>query len=156
MPSIFTSVSWPRGRRPRRARLLERLDAVMPWRDLEALVDPFYPKPATGRPPYPLRVMVRVYVLQLVFCLSDESVEDLILDSHSAISFTTLDPWKPRPPGASAIGSFRKLVDRLPEDTVHLAIDLALVAARAELRRGKIIEPVLRIKPGGTLLGTKT
>jgi transposase, IS5 family len=147
MTSLFTSVSWPRGRKPRRARLLERLDSVLPWHDLEAMVQPLYPKPTSGRPPYPLRLMVRVWILQFMYTLSDESTEDQLLDCHSAASFVGIDPWRPRPPGATAVRSFRLLVERIDGDAFRLVISTALIAARAELRLGQIREPVLRIMP---------
>jgi len=145
---LFTSVSWPRGRAPRRARLLERLDKLIPWGELEALADPSYPKPATGRPPYPLPVMIRVWTLQFLWQLSDESSEDLILDCHSAATFAGLDPWRPRPPGATAIGNFRKAVAGIERDAFRLALSDALLAAGAELRLGAVREPVLRVMPG--------
>jgi len=144
-------VSWPLGRRPRRARLFERLDSIMPWDDLVLMLEPACPIQSTGRRPYPLKTMVRVYVLQWLFALSDESVEDMILDSHSAATFVGIDPWKPRPPGESAIGRFRKLVEEYPNDEFRLALHLVIVAARAEIRMGRIIEPVLKIKPGGSI-----
>jgi len=95
--------------------------------------------------------MVRVCVLQWLFNLSDESTEDMILDSHSAAMFAGLDPWKPRPPGESAIGRFRELVEKYPNDEFRLAIHLVMIAASAEVRRGVVREPVLKIKPGGSI-----
>lgn len=151
MKSLFCSVSWPRGRKPRRARLLERLESLLPWVSLEQMISPIYPRPETGRPPYPLAVMVRTYVLLWLFDLSDESAEDLILDSHSAAAFVGLDPFRPRPPGASAIGRFRVLVEAHENDAFRFEIGLALLGAKAELRLGRITEPRLRIKPGGVL-----
>ncbi|MBK7023993.1 MAG: transposase [Sulfuritalea sp.] len=145
--SLFTTISWPRGRKPRRARLLERLDSILPWHELESLAAPLYPAPASGRPPYPLRLMVRVWVLQFIFGVSDESGEDLLLDAHSAASFVGIDPWRPRPPGATAIRNFRLLVDRVPGDAFRLAVSDALISAGADLRLGQIREPVLRIMP---------
>ena len=130
MTSLFCSVSWPRGRKPRRARLLERLESLLPWVRLEQMIDPIYPKPTTGRPPYPLAVMVRTYVLGL-------------------------DPWKPRPPGASAIGRSRLLVEAHENDAFRFEIGLALLGAKAELRLGRIIEPRLKIKPGGVPPGNE-
>lgn len=139
------------GRKPRRARLFERLDQIIPWGDLVKMMEPLYPIQSTGRRPYPLKTMVRVYVLQWLFNLSDESTEDMILDSHSAAAFAGLDAWKPRPPGESAIGRFRALVENYPNDEFHLALGLVLVAASAEIKPGVIREPVLRVKPGGSI-----
>lgn len=143
--SLFTNLSWPRGRKPRRARLLERLDSILPWHELESLAAPLYPAPTSGRPPYPLRLMARVWVLQFLYSLSDESTEDQLLDAHSAASFVGIDPWRPRPPGATAIRNFRLLVDRVP--AFRLAVSDALISAGADLRLGQIREPVLRCRP---------
>jgi IS5 family transposase len=39
----------------RRAVFLAEMEDVVPWRDLCALIEPFYPKPGNGRPPMPVR-----------------------------------------------------------------------------------------------------
>ena len=41
-------------RKTRRDLFLERLDALMPWEELEARIEPRYPKAGRGRWPYPL------------------------------------------------------------------------------------------------------
>ena len=54
----------------------------MPWEQLRALIDPFYPKPqGAGRPPMGLDLMLRIYLLQHWFQLSDPGVEDELHDS---------------------------------------------------------------------------
>ena len=52
-------------RRTRRELFLEKMDGLVPWEALEALVEPFYPKPGRGRRPYPLRTMLRAHCVQL-------------------------------------------------------------------------------------------
>ena len=144
MSSLFTTVTWPRGRAPRRTVLLDRINALMPWQRLSDRVLPVYSQGLTGRKPYPLNTMLRVYVLQWVFQLSDESTEDLILDSHAAASFAGIDPWEPRPPGATAVRTFRQLIEQWPGDQCRKEIARALQANGAEIRTGQIKEPVLR------------
>ena len=48
-------------RQTRRELFLEKMDGLVPWEALEALVEPFYPTPGRGRRPYPLRTMLRVH-----------------------------------------------------------------------------------------------
>ena len=36
-------------RRTRRELFLEKMDGLVPWEALEALIEPFYPKPGRGR-----------------------------------------------------------------------------------------------------------
>ena len=48
----------------RREKFLTRLDAVIPWGQLLAVIAPFYPRGKRGRPPIGLERMLRVYFLQ--------------------------------------------------------------------------------------------
>ena len=41
-------------RKTRREIFLERMDKLIPWKQLEKKVALYYPKGQTGRPPYPL------------------------------------------------------------------------------------------------------
>ena len=66
-------------RRTRREVFLERMDGLVPWAALEALIEPIYPKPGRGRRPYPLATMLRVHCVQLWYDVSDPGMEDLLL-----------------------------------------------------------------------------
>ena len=46
----------------RREQFLAKMDAVVPWRRLQSLIVPHYPKAGLkgGRPPMPLETMLRV------------------------------------------------------------------------------------------------
>jgi IS5 family transposase len=58
-------------RASRREQFLNTMEAVVPWAELEALIEPYYPKAGKGRQPVGLRTMLRVYFLQHWFTLSD-------------------------------------------------------------------------------------
>ena len=58
-------------RKTRREIFLERMDGLIPWRQLEARIRPHYPKAGRGRRPYPLSVMLRIYCVQLFYNLTD-------------------------------------------------------------------------------------
>jgi hypothetical protein len=47
------------------------MDRIMPWPELESLIEPHYPKDGNGRPPIGLSIMLRIYFLQHWFNLSD-------------------------------------------------------------------------------------
>ncbi len=80
----FASVAWSqKGKVTRRERFLAEMDAVIPWRDLIALIKPHYPKAGRGRRPHELERMLRIYFLQQWFNLSDPQAEDAIYDSES-------------------------------------------------------------------------
>lgn len=63
-------------RRTRRDRFLGDIDEVTPWPELIAVIEPFYPKGERGRPPIGVERMLRMYVAQQCFGLSDEGIED--------------------------------------------------------------------------------
>ena len=47
----------------RRERFLARMEEVIPWAQLLAVIAPHYPKGERGRPPIGLERMLRVYFL---------------------------------------------------------------------------------------------
>ena len=52
------------GRVSRREQFLRVMDGVVPWRELEGLIEPHYPKAGNGRQPVGLPILLRVYFLQ--------------------------------------------------------------------------------------------
>jgi Transposase domain (DUF772) len=145
--SLFTSVRWPRAKMPKRAEVLANLEQLLPWAELEEIVSGVYlsDQRKTGRPGYPAKMMIRCLVLCQFWSLSDNQAEAVILDSYAMALFVGTDPWKPRPPSASAIRSFRqkleysKVLKRL-NDT----IDFSVQAAGLNVRHGVIREPVFK------------
>jgi len=62
-------------KKTRRAVFLEEMEQVVPWAELRALIEPYYPKAGNGRPPVGVERMLRIYFLQQWFNLSDPAVE---------------------------------------------------------------------------------
>jgi hypothetical protein len=60
----------------RRDRFLAEVDSVTPWRELHKLIEPYYPKAAgPGSPRIGLARMLRMYVAQQCFGLSNEALK---------------------------------------------------------------------------------
>src|ERR1022692_4532248 len=79
------------GRKTKRERFLEEMEQVVPWAELQALVEPHYPKGENGRPPMGLSIMLRVYFLQQWFNLSDPGAEDALYESPVLRHFVGID-----------------------------------------------------------------
>ena len=62
----------------RRETFLARMETLVPWTNLLAVIEPFYPKGQRGRPPLGLERMLRVYFLQQWYGLADEALEDAL------------------------------------------------------------------------------
>src|ERR1035441_5131271 len=59
----------------RREQFLQTMESVVPWSELEARIEPHYPKAGNGRQPVGLGIMLRIYFLQHWFNLSDPGDE---------------------------------------------------------------------------------
>src|SRR4030088_2303744 len=75
------------GRKSRRELFLDEMNQVVPWAELEALVEPRYPKADSGRRPVGLAIMLQVYFVQQWFNLSDPGVEEALYESAGAAAF---------------------------------------------------------------------
>jgi len=100
-------------RRPTgRDHFLARMNAVIPWSSLAAVIAPHYPKPGNGRPPIKLERMLRIYFLQHWFNLSDPAAEESLYDSHSMRKFVGVDLGQETVPDETTICRFRHLLER--------------------------------------------
>jgi len=102
------------GKTTRRAQFLADMHLIVPWAELAAVVEPFYPKvsEAGGRPPLPLDRMLRVYFLQLWFNLSDPAVEEELYDSTSMRNFAGIDLGVEAVPDETTVCKFRHLLEK--------------------------------------------
>ena len=108
----FTDVEYAnRKRRTKRDEFLEAMEAIIPWEEWVAIVAPYYPDGKRGRPPRGIEIMLRMYLLQNWFTLSDEGVEDAIYDSYSFRCFMGIDfSGGTQVPDATTLCIFRKLL----------------------------------------------
>ena len=98
-------------RKTRRERFLERMEKLVPWEALEALIEPFYHSKRVGRPPYPLKAMLRVHALQLFYNLSDPAMEDALYEIASMRTFAGLT-LTGNLPDETTILNFRHLLEK--------------------------------------------
>jgi IS5 family transposase len=87
------------------------MEEVVPWAELEALVQPHYPKGENGRPPVGLRIMLRIYFLQQWFNLSDPGAEDALYESLVLRRFAGVDLGRAPAPDETTILNFRHLLE---------------------------------------------
>ena len=137
-------------RRTRRELFLEKMDGLVPWEALEALIEPFYPRPGRGRRPYPLRTMLRVHCVQLWYDLSDPGMEDLLYEVESVRRFAGLRLSGPLP-DETTILKFRHLLEaRGLGEGLFEAINAHLADEGHSLRRGTIMDASIVDAPTST------
>jgi IS5 family transposase len=109
----FTEVEYGNRRRVcRREQFLGMMDATIPWASWVGLIEPFYYSGKRGRKPKPVETMLRMYLLQVWFSLSDEGVEDAIYDSYAMRWFMGLDFAVEQVPDATTLLHFRHLLEK--------------------------------------------
>jgi len=129
------------------------MDRMLPWPELTAVVEPFYPKVSElgGRPPIPLERMLRIYFLQLWFNLSDPAVEEALYDSVSMRGFVRIDLRAEGAPDETTVCKFCHLLEK------HKLGKRLLVAVNEYLRRsgikianGAIVDATIITAPSST------
>lgn len=112
----FTDIEYGNRRRvSRRERFLATMDATIPWSRWVGLIEPHYYSTAAGkkgRRAKPIETMLRMYLLQVWFSLSDEGVEEAIYDSYAMRRFMRLDFAVEQVPDATTLLHFRHLLER--------------------------------------------
>jgi len=108
----FSATGFERyGKPTRRAAFLAEMDRVVPWAELCALIEPYYPKPGNGRPPVGVERMLRIYFLQQWFNLSDPAVEEALYDSAAMRAFVGIDLGREPAPDETTVCRFRHLLE---------------------------------------------
>jgi len=151
-------VAWnQKGKVTRRERFLAEMDAVIPWKRLMVLIEPYYPKVGNGRQPLGLEKMLRIYFLQQWFNLSDPQAEDAIYDSESMRRFTRVELAEDVVPDETTILRFRHLLEkhRLTEAIFEAIKDL-LAEKRLMLKSGTIVDATIISAPSSTKNATET
>ena len=136
------------------------MDATIPWATWVGVVEPHYyaDRPGKrGRKAKPVETMLRMYLLQAWFSLSDEGVEDAIYDSYAMRRFMRLDFAVEQVPDATTLLHFRHLLEE------H-KLGEKLFAAQNEIferegwimRGGTIVDATIIAAPSSTKNATGT
>ena len=135
----------------RREKFLADMERVVPWIDLIALIEPFYPKGERGRPPVGLERIFRIYLLQLWYSLADEALEDAIYDSQSLRTFTGINLSCENVPDATTLLRFRRLLEENQLQTKILAtINERLTKTGLMMKEGTIVDATIIAAPSST------
>lgn len=136
----------------RRDRFLGEINAVTPWSALVAEIAPFYPKgEGRGRPPVGLERMLRMYIAQQCFGLSDEGIEDAIYDSQAVRAFIGIDLNREAAPDATTLLKFRRLLESQGlTQRIFTAINIHLAQKGLLLKEGTVVDATIIAAPSST------
>ena len=136
----------------RRDRFLGEINAVTPWSALVAEVQPFYPKgEGRGRPPIGIERMLRMYIAQQCFGLSDEGIEDALYDSQAIRGFVGIDLSRESAPDATTLLRFRRLLEEHKlTQRIFAAINTLLAVKGLILKEGTVVDATIIAAPSST------
>lgn len=139
------------GRATRKAEFLARMEALVPWAEFCALIEPHYPKAGGGRPPRGMERMLRMYCIAIWFNLSDEACEDALYDTAVFRDFCRIDLGRERVPDATTLLHFRHLLEEHHIGAALFAkIGELLQANGMKLSGGTIVDATLIAAPPST------
>jgi len=139
------------GRKSRRELFLDEMELVVPWAELQALVEPYYPKTGNGRRPVGLSIMLRTYFMQQWFNLSDPGVEEAYYESATLRRFAGVDLGVAPAPDETTVLRFRHLLEKHDLGGAMLeAVNLHLEAKGIRIATGTIVDATIIHAPSST------
>lgn len=132
-------------KKTRKEKFLDEMELIIPWKELSAAIEPFYPNPqGAGRRPIGIERMLRIYFLQHWFNLSDPGAEEGLYDSAAFRKFVGIDLGREPAPDETTICKFRHLMEKhnLGDHLFHLVNDY-LAENGLGVSRGTIVDATI-------------
>ncbi|MCD8214683.1 MAG: IS5 family transposase [Clostridiales bacterium] len=140
-----------RKKKTRREEFLDAMDSIIPWDYWVNLIRPYYPSGKRGRPPKNTETMLRMYLLQNWFSLSDTGVEDAIYDSHAMRKFMHINFMKEQVPDSTTLLYFRHLIeDNKIGEKIFEDVKERLEKAGLIMHGGTIVDATIISAPSST------
>ncbi len=136
--------------RTKKKEFLEQIERIIPWSEWIALIKPCYYKGERGNKPYDLELMLRIYLVQNLYNLSDMATVAEVIDSRAFSDFCGVDSSNQVPDG-DTLGRFRNLLvknnmqEKLFAQVVNLLMERGLI-----LKRGTIVDSTFIEAPSST------
>ena len=136
--------------RTKKKEFLEQMERIIPWGEWITLIQPFYYKGERGNKPYGLELMLRLFILQNLYNLSDEGTVAEVIDSRAFSDFCGVDSSNQVPNG-DTLGRFRNLLVRHELQEQLFAQVVAMLMERGLiLKKGTIVDSTIISAPSST------
>ena len=136
--------------RTHKKEFLAQIERIVPWGEWMALIKPHYYKGERGNKPYDLERMLRIYLIQNLYDLSDMATVAEVIDSRAFSDFCGVDSSNQVPDG-DTLGRFRNLLiknglqEKLFAQVVRLLTERGLI-----LKKGTIVDSTIISAPSST------
>lgn len=140
-----------RKRQGKKEAFLNRMEEIIPWDSWIQIIAPYYPSGNHGRPVKGIETMLRMYLLQDWFNLSDEGVEDAIYDSYAMRKFMKINFMHEQVPDATTLLKFRHLLEEHNiGDAIFKDVNDRLEKAGLIMHGGTIVDATIIAAPSST------
>ena len=97
------------------------MNEIIPWNQWVEIIRPYYYDNKRGRRPKDIEVMLRMYLTQNCFNLSDEGMEEAIYDSYAMRSFLGINFLDEQIPDSTTLLKFHHLLEKhhIGENILH-------------------------------------
>ena len=136
--------------RTKKKEFLAEINRIVPWGEWISLIQPCYYKGERGNKPYDLERMLRIYLVQNLYNLSDMGTVAEVIDSRAFSDFCGVESSNQVPDG-DTLGRFRNLLIRnnLQEKLFTQVVEL-LAQRGLILKKGTIVDSTFIESPSST------
>ena len=136
--------------RTNKRKFLDKLEAIIPWEEFIKIIEPSYYKGEVGNKPYPLELMMRIFILQNVYNLADMAVMNEVIDSRAFSDFCGINSPDEVPNG-DTIGRFRNiLTENGLQEKIFARVVEILTERKLILKKGTIVDSTFIESPSST------
>ena len=136
--------------RTKKKEFLEQMNRIIPWGEWIALIQPCYYKGERGNKPYDLELMLRIYMLENLYDLSDDGTVAEVIDSRAFSDFCRVDSSNQVPNG-DTLGRFRNLlIQNGLQEKLFTQVVLMLKERGLILKKGTIVDSTIISAPSST------
>ena len=126
--------------RTKKKEFLTQIERIVPWKEWLSQIQPCYYKGERGNKLYPLETMLRLYLLQNLYDLSDEATVAEVIDSRAFLDFCGIDSSNQVPDG-DTLGRFRNLlIKNRMQEKLFSRVVAALMERELILKKGTIVD----------------
>lgn len=140
-----------RKKKTKREEFLDSMDEIIPWSYWVDMIRPYYFNNKRGRKPIGIEPMLRMYLMQIWFSLSDEGIEDSIYYSYAMRTFMHIDFNEQQVPDATTLLKFRHILEKnMIGEKIFADVNKRLDAAGLIMHGGTVVDASLIAAPRST------
>ena len=136
--------------RTKKREFLAEIDRIVPWGEWISLIRPCYYKGERGNKPYDLERMLRIYLVQNLYNLSDMATVAEVIDSRAFSDFCGVESSNQVPDG-DTLGRFRNILlkNGIQQELFAQVVEF-LTQRGLILKRGTIVDSTFIEAPSST------